>query len=41
MWILGLVKGQKTLRLSLWSLFTSPGSVHIVNMIPPEVVVME
>ena len=38
---IGTCEGLKTLRLSLWHLFTSLGSVHIVNMIPPEVVVME
>ena len=38
---IGTFEGLKTLRLSLWHLFTSPGSVHIVNMVPPEVVIME
>ena len=38
---IGTCEGLKTLRLSLWHLFTSLGSVHIVNVIPPEVVVME
>ena len=38
---IGTCEDLKTLRLSLWHLFTSPGSVHIVNMILLEVVVME
>ena len=38
---IGTCEELKTLRLSLWHLFTSQGSVHIINMIPPEVVVMD